>query len=134
MKRRLITAALVLPVLLLFSALLACNLHGLFSGQVMFVWRPGDVLPLLLHVRAVQRFFLIFAGLSLLLILAAMVSSTGVQYRNAVRTIAPGIVIPEAAGRGGVRHRPLSDKTPAPAVFLPPPTQHQVSCKGGGTA
>ena len=66
----------------------------------MFVWRPGDVLPLLLHVRAVQRFFLIFAGLSLLLILAAMVSSTGVQYRNAVRTIAPGIVIPEAAGRG----------------------------------
>ena len=66
----------------------------------MLVWRPGDVLPLLLHIRAVQRFFLIFAGLSLLLILAAMVSSSGVQYRNTVRTIVPGIIIPEASGRG----------------------------------
>ena len=29
-----------------------------------------------------------------------MVSGSGVRYRNTVRTIAPGIVIPEAAGRG----------------------------------
>lgn len=100
MKRRFITAALVLPVLLLFSALLACNLHGLLAGQPHLVWHPKAVLPLLLHVRAVQRFFLVFAGLSLLLVLAAMASSTGVQYRNALQKIAPGIVIPEAAGRG----------------------------------
>lgn len=100
MKRRVLTALFLLPLLLALSALLACNLHRLLSGESGFVYQPMTILELLIQVRKVQLFFLAFAACSLLLLIACLVSGAGVQYRNSTMYIAPKISIPVAAGNG----------------------------------
>ncbi len=100
MRRRILTALCVLPILLALSALLACNLHRVLSGESGFIWKPQEVLAMLTTVKNVRLFFLAFAACSLLLLVACLVSGGNVRYRNSTVQIVPGLAIPVAAGNG----------------------------------
>lgn len=100
MKRRLLTALFVLPFLLALSALLACNLHRVLSGESGFIWKPQTVLAMLMGVKNVRLFFLAFAACCLLLLLACFVTGGNVRYRNSTVQVVPGLAIPVAAGSG----------------------------------
>ncbi len=100
MKRRLITAMLVLPFLLALCALMASNLHLLLLGEKMFIYHPAAVLEVLLHAKKAQMFFLALAACSLLLLIACLVSGAGVHYDNSTVYIAPKIRIPVPVGHG----------------------------------
>lgn len=101
MKRRILTALCVLPFLLALSALLACNLHCILSGESgFFIWKPQTVLAMLTTVKNVRLFFLAFAACCLLLLLACLVSGGNVRYRNSTVQIVPGLAIPVSAGNG----------------------------------
>lgn len=100
MKRRLITAMLVLPFLLALCALMASNLHRLLLGEKTFIYQPAAVLEVLLHARKAQLFFLALAACALLLLIACLVSGAGVHYDNSTVYIAPKIRIPVPAGNG----------------------------------
>ena len=100
MKRRLLTALLVLPFLLALSALAAGNLHRILSGESGFVWQPQAVWTLLVEVKNVRLFFLAFSAVCVLLLLACLVTGGNVHYRNSTVQLAPGLAIPVAAGSG----------------------------------
>ncbi len=100
MKRRILTALCVLPFLLAVSALLACNLHRILSGESGFIWKPQTILVMFTTVKNVRLFFLAFAACCLLLLLACLVSGGNVRYRNSTVQIVPGLAIPVAAGSG----------------------------------
>lgn len=100
MKRRIITALCLLPFLLALSALLACNLHVLLSGDTALVYQPRVLWELLLAQKNVRLFSLAFGACSMLLLLACLVTGPGVQYKNSTVRVAPGIYIPVSAGHG----------------------------------
>lgn len=100
MKRRLITAMLVLPFLLALCALMASNLHRLLLGEKTFIYQPSAVLEVLLHAKKAQLFFLALAACALLLLIACLVSGAGVHYDNSTVYIAPKIRIPVPVGHG----------------------------------
>ena len=100
MKRRILTALCVLPFLLVLSALSACNLHRVLSGESGFIWKPQTVLAMFTTVKNVRLFFLAFAACCVLLLLACLVSGGNVRYRNSTVQVVPGLAIPVAAGSG----------------------------------
>lgn len=100
MKRRLVTATLVLPALLAMCALMATNLHRLLLGEKTFIYRPAAVMEVLLCAKKAQLFFLALAACTLLLVIACLVSGAGVHYDNSTVYIAPKIRIPVPAGHG----------------------------------
>ena len=101
MKRRLIAALCGLPVLLVLDALAAYNLHVLLLRQFSFTWHPRVIFCALAEIRSVRLFFAAFAAMSVLFLLASLISGAEtVRYRNATVTIVPRITIPAPAGNG----------------------------------
>lgn len=100
MKKRVITAALVLLFFCTLSPLAAYNLHMILSGQGSYCSIDPAAVLMGLGIPQVLKLTLLGVAVSAIAVAWMLVSHSYIKYRNGMREIVPGLSTPEPDGQG----------------------------------